>query len=116
MAYLPVLVVLLIALAIAVCLMGLGFLVSPNKPTRGKLAPYECGFPAIDDARLPFDVRFYLVAVVFILFDVETTLLFPWAMTLRSMSAMALGVVLFFLSILALAFAYEWHQGALDWE
>lgn len=116
MAYLPILVVLFFALTVAVALLALGFLVSPHKPNRGKLAPYECGFPALEDARIPFDVRFYLVAVVFILFDVETTLLFPWAVSFSSLSAASQAAVFFFLGLLAWGFLYEWAKGALEWE
>lgn len=116
MSYLPVLVSLLIALCIASFLLALGFLVSPHKPNRRKSVPYECGFPALSDARIPFDVRFYLVAMVFIVFDIETTLLFPWAVSFRGLSGYAHGVVLLFVTLLVLAFVYEWSRGALDWE
>ena len=115
-SYVPILIFLLLAVVIAIFLFVLGFLVSPFSPNAAKNSSYECGFPAVSDARGAFDIRFYLVAISFIVFDVETVLLFPWAVSIRFLSLMGVFSMLLFLMILIVAFAYEWSQGALNWE
>lgn len=115
-SYVPILIFFLFALMIALFLFVLGFFVSPFCPNDAKCSPYECGFPAVSNARGPFDVRFYLVAILFIVFDVETIVLFPWAMSFRVFGVSGVLSMLLFLLILMVAFVYEWRQGALDWE
>jgi NADH-quinone oxidoreductase subunit A len=94
----------------------LGALFSPKRPNPAKLSAFECGFPAFEDARLPFDVRFYLVAILFIIFDLETAFLFPWAIVLRQIGWLGFSSMLLFLALLTLGFVYEWKKGALEWE
>ena len=86
------------------------------RPYHGKTTAYECGFDAFDDARMPFDVRFYLVAILFIIFDLETAFLFPWAVAFRHIGWLGFGAMLFFLLLLVIGFVYEWKRGALEWE
>jgi len=114
--YFPILVFIVIGLLIGMIPIALGFLLGPRKPNPAKNSPYECGFDAIDDARMPFDVRFYLVAILFIIFDLETAFLFPWAMVLHRLGAPAFWAMMFFLAILIVGFIYEWRKGALEWE
>ncbi|OGT68435.1 MAG: NADH-quinone oxidoreductase subunit A [Gammaproteobacteria bacterium RIFCSPHIGHO2_12_FULL_45_9] len=116
MHYFPVLIFLVIAIAVGVIALTVGMVVGPRKPNSLKNSPYECGFPAFEDARLPFDVRYYLVAILFIVFDLETAFLFPWAVALRPVGLGALWVMLIFLGILGVGFFYEWRRGALEWE
>ena len=92
-----------------------GFL-SPKRPDAEKLSAYECGFEAYENARMPFDVRFYLVAILFIIFDLETAFLFPWAVVLRKIGWFGMGAMALFLGLLVLGFIYEWKRGALEWE
>ena len=113
--YLPILIFFLLALLIVLFLFVLGFFVSPSFPNDAKRSPYECGFPAVSSARGPFDIRFYLVAILFIVFDVETIVLFPWAVSFRVFNVAGVLSMLLFLLILIVAFIYEWRQGALDW-
>jgi NADH-quinone oxidoreductase subunit A len=94
----------------------LAALASPYRPNVAKRAPYECGFPAVESARHPFNIRFYLVAILFIVFDIETALLFPWAACFRQLGWYGIICMLLFLALLAVAFVYEWRAGALDWE
>lgn len=94
----------------------LGKLLSPKKPYKQKLAAYECGFPPFDDARLPFDVRFYLVAILFIIFDLETAFLFPWAVVIHRIGRAGFWAMMIFLALLVVGFIYEWRKGALEWE
>ena len=94
----------------------LGRLVSPNRPDSEKLSPYECGFEAFEDARMRFDVRYYLVAILFILFDLEIAFLFPWAIVLTEIGLFGYLAMVVFLAILVVGFAYEWMKGALEWE
>ena len=115
-SYVPILIFFLFALMIVLSLFVLGFFVSPFSPNDAKRSPYECGFPAVSSARGPFDVRFYLVAILFIVFDVETVVLFPWAVSFRVLNVAGVCSMLLFLLILIVAFVYEWRQGALDWE
>ena len=114
--YLQIFVFLLVAIVAAVFLLVLGYLLSPNNPTIAKQAAYECGFPAIGTARMPFDVRFYLVAILFIIFDLETAFLFPWAVCFRELGSPGFYAMAVFLGVLIVGFIYEWCKGALEWE
>jgi NADH-quinone oxidoreductase subunit A len=116
--YWPVLLFILVGVAVGAVPMLLGRLLGPNKPDPEKLSPYECGFEAFEDARMKFDVRYYLVAILFILFDLEIAFLFPWAVVLGDLPAWGVGFwsVMIFLGILTVGFLYEWKKGALDWE
>ena len=114
--YLPVLVFIVIALVLGLALIGLAALVAQHKPDPAKNSPYECGFPAFENARIPFDVRFYLVAILFIIFDLETAFFFPWALTLRKLGWFGFYAMLVFLGVLVIGFVYEWKRGALEWE
>lgn len=114
--YFPILVFLAIAVFIGAAGISLGYILGPRKPDKAKLSPYECGFDAFDDARMPFDVRFYLVAILFIIFDLETAFLFPWAVALRQLGWIGFFSMMFFLAILIVGFIYEWKKGALEWE
>ena len=118
--YLPVLLFILVGIGVGVAPQGLGWLISKgigvHKPDAAKNAPYECGFEAFEDARMKFDVRYYLVAILFILFDLEIAFLFPWAVSLNEIGASGFWAMMIFLGILVVGFAYEWKKGALDWE
>jgi NADH-quinone oxidoreductase subunit A len=114
--YFPVLLFILVGLAIGVVPVALGWLLAPNRPDSEKLSPYECGFEAFEDARMRFDVRYYLVAILFILFDLEIAFLFPWAVVLKQIGMFGFVAMLVFLAILVVGFVYEWKKGALDWE
>ena len=99
-----------------VLLISLGFLLGPRHPGADKAAAYECGFGAFEDARMKFDVRYYLVAILFILFDLEIAFLFPWAVSLRAVGGVGIVSMLVFLAILVVGFVYEWKKGALEWD
>ena len=114
--YLPVLLFILVGIAVGVGPMLLGALIGPHRPDAQKLSPYECGFEAFEDARMQFDVRYYLVAILFILFDLEIAFLFPWAVSLKEIGFFGFAAMMIFLAILVLGFIYEWMKGALDWE
>ena len=114
--YFPVLLFIVVGLAIGVVPMVLGRLVGPHRPDSAKLSPYECGFEAFEDARMKFDVRYYLVAILFILFDLEIAFLFPWAVVLKEIGSFGFFSMLLFLAILVVGFIYEWMKGALEWE
>ena len=114
--YFPILLFILVGLAVGVAPMALGALLGPHRPDPEKLSPYECGFEAFEDARMKFDVRYYLVAILFILFDLEIAFLFPWAVSLREIGPEGFWAMMIFLGILVVGFAYEWKKGALDWE
>ncbi|MDG5494508.1 MULTISPECIES: NADH-quinone oxidoreductase subunit A [Azospirillaceae] len=114
--YLPILVFLVIATVIAGAMVGAALLVGPKKPDSEKLSAYECGFEAFDDARSKFDVRFYLVAILFIIFDLEVAFLFPWAISLGGIGMFGFWSMMIFLGILTVGFIYEWKKGALEWE
>ena len=114
--YLPVLLFILVGLAIGVAPQVIGFILGPNRPDPAKNSPYECGFEAFEDARMKFDVRYYLVAILFILFDLEIAFLFPWAVALKEIGFIGFIDMMIFLAILVLGFAYMWIKGALDWE
>ena len=114
--YLPILIFLAVAGGLGVLLMTLGFLFGPRRPDPAKLSPYECGFEAFEDSRMKFDVRYYLVAILFIVFDLEIAFLFPWAVALDSIGVIGLAAMGVFLLVLVVGFIYEWKKGALDWE
>ena len=114
--YLPIGVFALLALVVGVAPVILARLVAVHKPDRAKNAPFECGFPAMGSMRVPFDVRYYLVALLFILFDLETAFLFPWAVSLDIISWEGFWVMMIFLGILTIGFIFEWRHGALDWK
>ena len=115
-AYLPILVFLILAVGLAVA-MGLGsWTFARQRPYAAKVSPYECGFEAFDQARSRFHVRFYLVAILFIIFDLEIALLFPWAVSLREIGVGGFWSVMIFLFLLLVGFIYEWKKGALEWE
>ena len=114
--YFPILLFILVGLTIGGVLLGVGKLVAPNRPDPQKLSPYECGFEAFEDARMKFDVRYYLVAILFILFDLEIAFLFPWAVVLPEIGMEGFVAMMVFLAILVVGFAYEWKKGALEWE
>ncbi len=114
--YFPVLLFIVVGLGVGVAPMVLGKLVGPHRPDSAKLSPYECGFEAFEDARMKFDVRYYLVAILFILFDLEIAFLFPWAVVLKEIGTFGFISMLIFLAILVVGFVYEWMKGALEWE
>ena len=114
--YVPILIFMIVGIAFGCVLLAVGWLISPSRPDPEKLAPYECGFEAFEDARMRFDVRYYLVAILFILFDLEIAFLFPWAVALKEIGAVGFWSMMIFLGILVVGFAYEWKKGALDWE
>ena len=114
--YFPILLFMLFGLGLGALLLGVGRFVSPNRPDPEKLSPYECGFEAFEDARMKFDVRYYLVAILFILFDLEIAFLFPWAVVLNDIGFFGFAAMMLFLLILVIGFIYEWKRGALEWE
>jgi len=114
--YFPILLFIIVGVAVGVVPMVLGKLLAPNRPDPEKLSPYECGFEAFEDARMKFDVRYYLVAILFILFDLEIAFLFPWAIVLNEIGLFGFLSMMIFLAILVVGFVYEWMKGALEWE
>ena len=114
--YLPILLFIGIAGGLSLVLMLVPFVIAPSKPDPEKLSAYECGFPAFGDSRMKFDVRFYLVAILFIIFDLEVAFLFPWAITLGATGVFAFWSMMVFLGVLTVGFIYEWKKGALEWE
>ena len=114
--YLPILVFIVIGLLLGVAPIVIGYFVGPTKPYGEKLSPYECGFEAFEDSRMKFDVRFYLVAILFIIFDLEIAFLFPWAVVLEEIGVFGFVAMAVFLGILVIGFIYEWKKGALEWE
>jgi NADH-quinone oxidoreductase subunit A len=114
--YFPILLFILVGLAVGVVPIVLGKLLGPNRPDPEKLSPYECGFEAFEDARMKFDVRYYLVAILFILFDLEIAFLFPWAAVINDIGFPGFIAMMVFLAILTVGFVYEWMKGALEWE
>ena len=114
--YLSILIFLFIALGLSVGFILLNYLFSPKNPDPEKLSAYECGFEAFTDSRMKFDVRFYLVAILFIIFDLEIAFLFPWAISLGKIGFLGFISMMIFLVILTVGFIYEWKKGALDWE
>ena len=115
-SYFSIILFLFIALALSVGFIFANFLAAPSNPDPEKLSAYECGFEAFDDSRMEFDVRFYLVAILFIIFDLEIAFLFPWAISLGNIGALGFWSMMIFLSILTIGFIYEWKKGALEWE
>ena len=114
--YLPILIFLGIAVAMAVAAVAASYIIARQRPDSEKVSAYECGFAAFDDARGQFDVRFYLVAILFIIFDLEVAFLFPWAITLSETQHFGFWSMVVFLVILTVGFVYEWKKGALEWE
>jgi NADH-quinone oxidoreductase subunit A len=114
--YLPILIFLLIAVGLGLALMLSAMVIAVRNPDPEKVSAYECGFNAFDDARIKIDVRFYLVAILFIIFDLEIAFLFPWAVAFGEMSMTAFWSMMVFLAVLTVGFAYEWKKGALEWE
>ncbi len=118
--YLPILIFLAVGVAIGVVALGAGYgignLLGVYKPDAEKESPYECGFEAFEDARMKFDVRYYLVAILFILFDLEIAFLFPWAVVLDDIGLYGFAAMMVFLAVLVVGFVYEWKKGALEWE
>jgi NADH-quinone oxidoreductase subunit A len=116
LAYLPLIVFIGVAAVIGLALLVAAFLVAYKQPDPEKLSAYECGFNAFDDARMTFDVRFYLVAILFIIFDLEVTFLFPWAATFGQVGSAGFWAMMVFLAVLTIGFIYEWKKGALEWD
>jgi NADH-quinone oxidoreductase subunit A len=114
--YLPVVVFIGVATVIGLALLVSPFLVAFSRPDPEKLSAYECGFNAFDDARMKFDIRFYLVALLFIIFDLEVAFLFPWAITFGELGAFGFWAMMVFLGVLTIGFIYEWRKGALEWD
>ena len=114
--YLPILVFLVIAGGIALAMVGGSLLVAHQKPYAEKLSAYECGFNPFDDARMKFDARFYLVSLLFIIFDLEVAYLFPWAVAFHDIGALGFWSMILFLAVLTIGFVYEWSKGALEWD
>ena len=115
-SYFPILMFIFVGIAVGVAPMVLGSVLGPNRPDSEKLSPYECGFEAFEDARMKFDVRYYLIAILFILFDLETALLFPWAATARELGPTVFVSITIFILELVLGLVYLWKKGALEWE
>jgi len=114
--YLPILIFMVIGLLVGGVMLAIGFVLAPRRPDAEKLSPYECGFEAFEDSRMKFDVRYYLVAILFIIFDLEIAFLFPWAVVLREIGMIGFWAMMLFLAILVIGFIYEWKKGALQWE
>jgi NADH-quinone oxidoreductase subunit A len=114
--YFPILVFLAIAGGIAVAMIGASLVLARQRPDSEKLSPYECGFAPFEDARVRFDVRYYLVAILFIIFDLEVAFLFPWAVSLGDIGLFGFWSMIVFLGVLTVGFVYEWMKGALEWE
>ena len=114
--YLPIILFLIIALGLSCGFIILNFVLSPKNPDPEKLSAYECGFEPFEDSRLEFDVRFYLVAILFIIFDLEIAFLFPWAISLGNIGLLGFSSMMIFLFILTIGFIYEWKKGALEWD
>jgi NADH-quinone oxidoreductase subunit A len=114
--YLSIIIFLFLAITLSVGFIFLNFLFSPKNPDPEKLSAYECGFEAFDDSRMEFDIRFYLVAILFIIFDLEIAFLFPWAISLGNLGTLGYWSMMIFLFVLTIGFIYEWKKGALDWD
>ena len=114
--YLPILLFIVVGLVVGGLAIAAGMVLAPNNPDDAKLSPYECGFEAFEDSRMKFDVRYYLIAILFIIFDLEIAFLFPWAVRLGETGWVGWIGMMTFLGILAIGLAYEWKKGALDWE
>ena len=114
--YFPILLFIMFGLGVGAVLLTVGSALSPNLPDPEKLSPYECGFEAFEDARMKFDVRYYLVAILFIIFDLEVSFLFPWAVAFRQIGEFGFWSMMAFLGVLTVGFIYEWKKGALEWD
>jgi NADH-quinone oxidoreductase subunit A len=114
--YLPILIFLAVAGGFGLVLLALGWVLGPRRPDSEKVSPYECGFEAFEDSRTKFDVRYYLVAILFIIFDLEIAFLFPWAVSLDAIGGFGLLSMGIFLAVLVVGFIYEWKKGALEWD
>jgi NADH-quinone oxidoreductase subunit A len=114
--YIPILIFIGVAIAAGAAFMLLGRVLGPHRPDAEKLSPYECGFEAFEDSRMKFDVRYYLVAILFIIFDLEVAFLFPWAVSLGNIGLLGFWSMMIFLGVLTIGFIYEWRKGALEWE
>jgi NADH-quinone oxidoreductase subunit A len=114
--YLPILIFIVVALALGAGMIVVGAVLGPRRPDSEKLSPYECGFEAFEDSRMKFDVRYYLVAILFIIFDLEIAFLFPWAVVLDQIGMFGFLAMMLFLGVLVVGFVYEWKKGALEWE
>ena len=114
--YLPIFIFLVFALIFATIMLGIGFTFGPHNPDAEKNSPYECGFEAFEDSRMKFDIRYYLVAILFIIFDLEIAFLFPWAIVIHDVGIYGLISMAIFLFILIIGFIYEWKKGALEWD
>ncbi len=114
--YLPILIFILVGLVAGGVMLMMGFMLGPRRPDTDKLSPYECGFEAFEDARMKFDVRYYLLAILFIVFDLEIAFLFPWAVALGEIGSFGFWAMMVFLFDLVIGFVYAWKKGALEWE
>ena len=114
--YLPIAIFIAVALAIVLILMAVPFLIAVRNPDPEKVSAYECGFNAFDDARMKFDIRYYLVAILFIIFDLEVAFLFPWAVAFKEIGVFGFWSMIIFLAVLTIGFVYEWRKGALEWD
>ena len=114
--YLPILLFLFVSTGLGIVLLVLGWVLGPKRPTSEKLSPYECGFEAFEDARMQFDVRYYLIAIQFIIFDLEIAFVFPWAVNFRNLGIVGLTEMGIFIGLLVLGYVYVWKKGALEWE
>jgi len=114
--YFPILIFMVMALGLGIVMLAIGRLLGPHRPDPEKNSPYECGFEAFEDTRMKFDVRYYLVAILFIIFDLEIAFLFPWATVLEEIGPFGFASMMLFLGILVVGFIYEWKKGALEWE
>jgi NADH-quinone oxidoreductase subunit A len=114
--YLPILLFLIVSTGLGVVLLVMGWALGPKRPDAEKLSPYECGFEAFEDARMQFDVRYYLIAIQFIIFDLEIAFVFPWAVNFRNLGIVGLTEMGIFIGLLVLGFVYVWKKGALEWE
>ena len=114
--YLPIIILLGLAIGLGIILLLAAFFLAVRSPDAEKVSAYECGFAAFDDARMKFDVRFYLVAILFIIFDLEIAFLFPWAVAFKDISFLGFWSMMIFLTVLTVGFAYEWKKGALEWQ
>lgn len=114
--YLPVLIFIIVGVVVGGAMIAAGAVLGPRRPDANKLSPYECGFEAFEDSRMKFDVRYYLVAILFIIFDLEIAFLFPWAIVLDQIGLFGFFAMMLFLGVLVVGFIYEWRKGALEWE
>lgn len=114
--YLPILVFIVVAAVFSLAILVVGFVLAPRRPSEEKLSAYECGFEAFEDSRMKFDLRYYLIAILFIIFDLEIAFLFPWAVALDQVGLFGFAAMAVFIGVLLVGFLYEWKKGALEWE